>query len=242
MIFGSITGGDTNAGIIQVNSQFGGQQTIRVNANTQFIAQKTVLSGELKVDDQVQVQGVPTAITASSITAGQLPEGFRMGGPGGFGGPVGPGGPGGFGQRGGQGAQGNRANQQAMASATGKVTSTSPLTISVGDGVSIVLKLASDAKITKYVKTNISGLKVGDQIMAMGQPGADGSFSATNVGVNFQGGMGFGGGFGPGGFGPGGPGGFGPGVRGGRGPSGPGGPGGGPEGPGGGNPPPPPSA
>ena len=63
-------------------------------------------------------------------------------------------------------------------------------------------------------------LKVGDRIMAAGQAGNDGAFTATGIGVNLN----MGGGFGPGGFGPGGPG-FGPGGPGGFGPGGPGQPG-----------------
>jgi hypothetical protein len=121
------------------------------------------------------------------------------------------------------------------ASATGKVTSTNPLTISLGSDVSIVLKLAPNAKVTKIESANLQNLKVGDRIMAAGQPGNDWTFTATGIGVNLDmgGGFGFGPG-GPGGFGPGGPGGF-PGGRGGF-----GGGGVGIGGPPGGDPPPPP--
>jgi hypothetical protein len=101
---------------------------------------------------------------------------------------------------------GGRMAQQAFASASGKVTSTSPLTISLSDTASVVLKLATDAKITKIQKATINNLKNGDTILVFGQPGNDGAFTASSVGINIAmtgpGGL-FGGG-GPGFGGPGG--------------------------------------
>jgi len=217
---GTITGGDQSAGAILIQSQFGGgNQTIRVNNSTKVVKQVSISATDLKVGDQVQVQGVPTAITASSITAGEMPN-FMPGGGGrpGFG-PGGPGGGPGVG-----GAPGGGA--QAFASATGKVTSINPLTISMGSDISLVLKLAANAKVTKIATISLNNLKEGDRIMASGQTGNDGTFTASSIGVNLE--MG-----GFGGFGPGGPGGFG---RGRGGPGGPGGP------PGGDEPPPPPPA
>src|SRR5205807_1267461 len=97
--------------------------------------------------------------------------------------------------------------------------------ISLGSDVSVTLKMASNAKVTKISVVTLNSLKVGDRIMASGQTGDDGTFVANTIGVNMDMGMGMGGG---GGFGrPGGPGGFG-------GPGG--GPGGFPGGPGGGGP------
>jgi hypothetical protein len=236
-VMGKITAGDANNGIIAVASQFGGEQQVRVTPNTQFVVQKTIPASALQVNDQVQVQGVPTAITASTITAGQQPDFLRMG----------PFGGGGFGPRAGGGGPnpgnlvGRVGQTQAFASATGKVTATSPLTISISDNVSVVLKVTANTKLTKFDKTQFSNLKVGDTIIAAGQAGDDGSFTATGVGVNIstEGGFGFGapGGFGPGGFGPGGRGG-----RGGRGPGGQGEGPGGPDGPGAPPPAPPPAA
>ena len=260
-VTGTITGGDTNAGTITVSSPFGGgeDQTIRVTASTKYYTQSTVDAAALKVGDEVQVQGVPSAITAQSLTIGQMPDFFGAGRPGmggqrgGMGGqrPAGLQGAQGA-QGGGQGRQGGQNRQQpvpAMANATGKVTSVSPLTIEVSPEISIVLKVAANARITKISTTTLASLKVNDRIMAGGQAGDDGVFTATAIGVNMQmggmggrmggpGGMGGGrGGMGGGPGGMGGPGG-GPGGMGGPGgpgggPGGPGGPGGDPGGPGG---------
>ncbi len=82
-VAGTITGGNRNTGVLSISSQFGGgNQTINVTRNTQFATQTTVTVADLNVNDQIQVQGVPTGITASSITAGQMPElpGGGMGG------------------------------------------------------------------------------------------------------------------------------------------------------------------
>ncbi len=115
--------------------------------------------------------------------------------------------------------------------ASGTVTSTSPLTISLSEGVSLTLKLDAKAKVTKFTTVTLGGIKVGDRIAAMGQTGDDGTFTASLVGVNVDmGGMMGGGMGGRGGFGRGG--GFGGRGRGGQGgPGGFGGPGGGPGGP-----------
>ncbi len=235
---GVITAVDANAGQVTIRSQQGGgTQTVQIASGTPLVAQTTVTVADLKVGDQVQVQGVPTGITASSLTIGEMPAGFGGGGPGG-GGPGGFGGPGGGGPGGAPGG-GNRAGgaAPAFASASGKVTSTEPLTISLSGDVSLTLKLARSAKITRIAPVEMSSLKVGDRITATGQANNDGGFNATNVGVNLEmgggmmgrGGRGQGGGRGPGGGGFGG----GPGGGFGGGPGGP--PPGGPDGP----PPPP---
>ena len=230
---GTVTGGDRAAGTITITPAFGGTaQTIKVSPTTKYAAQSLVAAGALRVGDEVQVQGVPTGITTTSITAGQMPDFLRPGGSsagGRNGGAAGAGA-----DANGRNAQaGNGANQdptqappQAFASATGRVIATSPLTIELSNSVSIILKVSGDTKVTKINTATFDSLKVGDMLLAVGQADAAGVFTATGIGVNMnQGGFGrgaFGGrsGFGgQGGFGPGGQGG-GQGRRGGRGGSG----------------------
>ncbi len=89
---GTVSAVDTGAGTITITSQSGGSshsQVIKVNSDTQLVTQSEVALANLKVGDQVQVQGVPTGITVSSFTVGKAPLGLP-----GVGG-VGPGGPGG---------------------------------------------------------------------------------------------------------------------------------------------------
>lgn len=204
LLFGTVTGGDANTGVIVINSPAGGEQTIRVNADTQFMAQKLVDVSALQVGDRVQVQGVPTAITASSISVGQVSDLLQFGGAQGGNRRGNNGGNQGVLLMRGDEGPGGRMAQQAFASASGKVTSTSPLTISISDTASITLKLATDAKITKIQKATINNLKNGDTILVFGQAGNDGAFTATSVGINISmtgpGGLFGGGGFGgPGG-------------------------------------------
>jgi hypothetical protein len=210
---GTITAGDANTHSLTIQSQFGGSaQTIQIGVTTQMVTQQTVNIADLKVDDQVQVQGVPTGITASTITAGQMPTFLQGGGQGRFGG-----GPSG-GTANNSNTGGQTANSRtAFASATGRVTSTSPLTISLGEGVSLTVKPGAKARVSRIASLTFNNLKVGDRVMAAGQAGNDGNFAATGIAVN----MTMGGGMGPGG---GGPGGGGPGGGGPGGPDGQGGP------------------
>ena len=229
---GTITSGDANARTITIQSQFGGNaQTIQLGTTTQLVTQTSVTVADLKVNDQVQVQGMPTGITASSLTVGQMPTFLQGGGRGGPGGGQG----GNGGQNGAQNANGTAQEltaRTASASATGRVVSLNPLTLAINNDVTITIKMASNARVTKITPLTFSGLKVGDRVMASGQAATDGSFTATGVAINMtMGGPGGGQGGPGGGFGPGGPGGGGPGGPGG---GGPGGPGGGP----GGDPPP----
>ena len=264
---GTVTAVDSAAGTITVSSPFGGEvQTVQTQSTTKIVSQSVAAVSDLKVGDQVQIQGIPTGISASSVTIGQSPlpnpggrgpGGPGNGGPGGGPGNGGPGGPGG-------GSGNGTPPVKGQAYATGTVSSTKPLTITLGQGISVTLTLAASAKVTKYTPLLLSSIKVGDRIVSSGQSNDDGTFAATVVGVNvdmgamgmggrggFGGGRGgFGGGRGGGrpngangggGFGGGGQGGgFGGGGQGGgfgggpNGPGGFGGPGGGPRGPGGG--------
>jgi hypothetical protein len=212
--------------ITVTNDQTGDSTTVSVSSDTSIITQAASTPSAVKVGDTVRVQGIPTGITATSIVDGEMPRFGRGGGPGGPGGGPGAGGPGGGpGARPG-GGQGGRPGGGGESSIQGTVKSLSPLTISVGDGVSLVVSGASKAAVTKISKLTFSDLKIGDRVFAPGQAGDDGVVAATMIGVNIQmGGRGFGGGgFGGGGFG---------GGRGRRG-GGQGGPGGGAPGDGGG--------
>jgi len=226
---GQVTGGDPATGTIIISSPFGGSQTIHVTGDTKMVAMVQIDASKLKVGDTVQVQGVPNQITANTITAGELPDfltaGLRgRGGPGGAGGNAPGAPPAAGGAAGGANAQPGRPQQQAFASATGKITSTEPLTIEISSEVSIVLKLGPNAKVSKLMPATINNVKLGDNVFAAGTASQDGTFAATGLGINvnamggMMGGRGFGG---PGGGfgGPGGPGGPGGGFngRGGRG-------------------------
>jgi len=250
--FGTVSSVDTGAGTITITPQFGGNgpQTIKLDGAAQIVTQTSAAVSDLKVGDQIAVQGVPTGITASAVTVGEPPTGLPgFGGPGGFGGPRG-------GGNGGNRAGGGAA-QQGFAAASGTIkalpTKSDPhLTVTLGPDVQLFLKMADGATVTRYTAVKLADLKVGDRILATGQTGDDGTLTASAVGVNLpqRGGFG-GGGFGGGGFGGGrpngrrrgggfgGPSGGGPGGFGG--PSG-GGPGGGFGGPGGSDGPPPPAA
>lgn len=250
---GTITGGDATKRTITIKSQTGGDQTIQLSTTSKIYVQTTITVADIKVGDHLKVAGVPTAITADNLTAGTIPDflqpqtGNRIRGGAGL-----PGAPGAA-----PGAQDpnappvdpsevpsvadKAAKVDATATATGKVVALEPLTISLSSEVSVVLKLAKTAKVTRISELPYSNLKVGDKLVATGSTNAAGLFDATNIAINIDpasglsvggrgvfggpggiggifGGGGFGGGFGgPGGGGPGGGGPGGGGFGGGRG-------------------------
>ena len=168
---GTVSAVDAAAGTITLEAMGGGTagQVVKVTDGTQISAQTVVRVEDLKVGDIVQVRGVPTGITALQITASDSEDPI-MGGP--FGGAR----PGG-----GAGAQG-----MASAQATGRISGVSPLTIAINDTLSVVLKTAPDVRITKMLTEKVGDLKVGDRIMANGQPGDDGTLTATRIHVNLD--------------------------------------------------------
>ena len=229
---GTVTAVDVQAGTITVSSVFGDPQVIQTQGTTTIVSQTAASVSDLKKGDTIEVRGIPTGLTASSLTIGKSPLGGfggppppgSFGGPpppGGFGGPPPPGGfggpppPGGFGGPPPPGFGGPGA-PPAMAYAKGTVTSTSPLIISLSSSALLTLKMDPSAKVTKYTTVTLSSIKVGDRVVGIGTANDDGSFAAATIAVNVDMGRGGGGGFGGGrrggGFGRpnnGGPGGFG---------------------------------
>ena len=184
---GTVTAVDAAAGTITLASMFGGgtPQTVKVTEATQITATREGTVGDLKTGDTIQVRGVPTSITAAQITAGDsadqgggnrglLPTGPRFGGrmaglrPGMSGVPA------------------------ASAQATGKITSLSPLTVAVAEGIQVTLKVGPDVKVRRNVTERIGDLKAGDRIMASGRAGDDGVLEAARIRVNADSGMGMG--------------------------------------------------
>ena len=194
---GTVTAVDVQAGTITVSSVFGDPQVIQTQGTTTIVSQTAASVSDLKKGDTIEVRGVPTGLTASSLTIGKSPLGGPGGPPppGGFGGPPPPGGFGGPPPPGG-GFGGPPA--PAMAYAKGTVTSTSPLTISLSSSALLTLKMDPSAKVTKYTTVALSSIKVGDRVVGIGTANDDGSFAAATIAVNMDMGRGGGGGFGGG--------------------------------------------
>jgi hypothetical protein len=168
------------AGTVTLLPMFGpmsggaGAQTVQITDTTQITVQSKVLVSDLKVGDTVQVHGVPTSITATQITAGDnfdSPLGGMMGNgprPGGMAGGPRP------------GPEGPSAD---FAQVSGKITSLTPLTISLSNSIQVTLKVTATTLIHKTVTEKIGDLKAGDRILANGQTGDDGVFHATRLRV-----------------------------------------------------------
>ncbi len=191
---GTVTAVDAAAGTVTLMPMFGGgtPQTVKVTDETKITATRGGTVGDLKVGDTIQVRGVPTGITAAQITAGDSAD--PMGGGMGFM-PARPLRGAGFGN----GRPNPGGPQAAFAQASGTITSLSPLTVSVSEGVQVTLRVGPQAKISRNVSEKIGDLKAGDRVMANGKAGDDGVLAASRIRVNADYGMGYGmGGFGMG--------------------------------------------
>jgi hypothetical protein len=76
--FGTVTAVDTTGNTITLSTFNGGSQTVDVGTDAQIVTQTNVTVSDLKVGDQVAVQGIPTGITASQLTVGQPPAGLSQ--------------------------------------------------------------------------------------------------------------------------------------------------------------------
>ncbi len=72
----------------------------------------------------------------------------------------------------------------ASAQATGAITSLSPLTVSVSEGVQVTLRVGPGVKVSRNVSEKIGDLKAGDRVMASGKAGDDGVLAASRLRVN----------------------------------------------------------
>ena len=149
--FGSISAIDATGKTITVaNDAAGDSSKVSVTSDTNIFTQASVNLNAVEVGDTIDVQGVPTGITASSITDGQNPMfGPRPGGSDGSS----PGGPGAGGLTGPGGMP-----DQNVSFVRGTVKSLNPLTIALGDGAPIVVGGASDATVTKFMTLKFSDL------------------------------------------------------------------------------------
>jgi hypothetical protein len=88
----------------------------------------------------------------------------------------------------------------------GTVLSTRPLVVRLPGNTQVTVTADPSTRVTRIIRGKLEDLKVGDTVRMMGQPDAEGNFTANrlDVGMDAMPGFGFGGGFG-GGFGFGGP-------------------------------------
>ncbi len=229
MVSGTVAAVDVENGAIAITTQQGDQVSVTVGANVQISRRTAAALGDVQLGQVVSLTGVPTAMTVARLVIGDAPP--RMGGPGGPGAPRAPAEGGGIGniQPGAGGAApgapaGGAPVRPVAVQVYGKVTLLDPLTVTLDNGVAVLLTLPDDAQFAEITPVTLADIKEGELVYAQGQRNQDGSYNAFMVRLGEAAPRGGFGGFG----GPGGPGGFG-------GPP----PGGAP--PGGGAPPPPPA-
>ncbi len=172
-VMGTVVEVDAKANVLYVEAPFGGEQTVKVTSATKLVTQATAKVADIKVGDRLQIQGMPTGIAASGVTIGEMPEGLRMG-------PR----PGGSQRSATPGRPAMPQMPQAMAMATGTVKALNPLTIAVNENVRVTVRVASDARLTKFIPTTLASIKEDDRVMVAGSQGDDGTFNATAIAVN----------------------------------------------------------
>lgn len=183
--FGTITQIDRASSAIQVQMPFG-QQTrwVIVPAEATIEKDGQIALTDLQVGDSITINGVPTGITARQIRKGEGLEGLLGGMFGGGRVPgVGPGQPPGPGaQPGGGQPPGPQLLQiRATANATGKITSTDPLTVAVTDEISVVITPTENTQLRAILSATRNDVAVGKQVIAVGQADENGNVVARRV-------------------------------------------------------------
>jgi hypothetical protein len=189
-VIATVKAADSAAGTITVTTTSGETGTVHVGTRAQITTQQTIKIADLKVGDVVSVQGVPTGLTASRLTAGQAPTGLPVMGGGPGDGPFGGRGdrrPGGDGQTG----TGGSGSSTMRASASGTVkalpSQADPhLTVALSQDAVLSVKVADGAEITRYTSLTLDGVKVGDRVTLALQMGGDGTLTASAIGVNLS--------------------------------------------------------
>jgi len=202
-VVGTIQQVDATKGTLQIQTTGpqAGSRTVSFTPETVVYRQSQGTVADLKVNDTIQVSGVPTSINALQLQVGEMPQPAF----GGFGGRGGQGGAGG-GQGGAQaapgagpGAPGGPGGAQAMASATGTIVSTSPLVVQLPGNVRVNVTADPATRVTKVVKSTAADIKVGDTVRVSGRPDDAGNITATQLQLGVDPNAGFGGrGFGGG--------------------------------------------
>ncbi len=193
-VMGTITNGDTTTGQLLVQSQQSGTNVvIQVTNNTQIITQVSVTVADLQVNDQVMLPdmgrggNMPPPQQGGSNTNASGFNGQRPAPPQ----------DNGFNRRGNGTASSNAANNSQNGNrpngngggrtpTVGRVTSFNPLTIASDSGDSVTLKLPTDARVMKLLSLTFNDLKIGDRVMAMGQNGSNGTFTAMQIAINMD--------------------------------------------------------
>ena len=206
LVAGTITAGEASTGRIQIQSQANGNsQILQVTNATRFVTQTAITTSDLQTGEWVQIKGTASnatagsaSITASTITAGQLPaylqqegRGQGMGGnePGMGGNSPSAGNTASVASRAASGRTAATQTNSATSNSTtamlaGIVTSVSPLVVTLHNGTAVTVKTASDAQINRVTPLLFRNLQVGDQLKATGMAISNSAFVLTDVAIN----------------------------------------------------------
>lgn len=194
LVTGTVAKVDAAAGVVEVKRDDGTIQQVSVPAGTQIMRNESAPVTGLKAGDRVSVTGTPTAITATQIRlsdaqapqGGPTPPGANAAPP-----PQGPS----FGGRPDAGSSmvGGTFETFYQGSDDQKKKNESVFSIKLDDKTQVFVVANPKTVLQKTVTVALSGVKVGEKIMAMGQPDANGVTQARRLSLGEGGPGGFGG-------------------------------------------------
>ncbi|MGO8673106.1 MAG: hypothetical protein ACLQVD_17325 [Capsulimonadaceae bacterium] len=174
--FGTVKSVDVVGNTIVLTTPRGDTTTINVTPTTRIQGRTAIKVGDLKTGETIMVNGVPTGITANTITlndAYSTPAAPRPAVAGSS-----------------TGATPTPApvanTAPPIANASGTVTSLKPLTISLNDSSSLVIKLSDTVQVQHIGLETIKDIAVNDWLTVNGRPTGNGSLDAGNINVNMS--------------------------------------------------------
>jgi hypothetical protein len=182
-VMGTIANGDASTGRLLVESPWDGSiHIVQVTGNTQILTQAAVAVTDLRVGDVVQVPNGGWNNVSDVVAAEQSARAFRGGSSNRQGGT----GRSASGTNGIANVQGFQRPQQQIGAPPmlGRVSAVEPWAVTLENGQTTALETNSRA--SRIVSIPFRNLKVGDQVVAMGQPSSDGSFIAATLAVNMD--------------------------------------------------------
>jgi hypothetical protein len=200
-VTGNVAEIDVANNLIGVNTQNNGEVWVAVSTTTQILRSTQVTAADLALGQTLTVRGTPTAITATNVGIGDLPnlapqrgvQGLQGGGALPAAGAAGPapttpaagaaagGAAGGAPAAGGAVAARLAQARASSATITGKVTNLNPLTITTPEGGEVLVTLAADANVLETAPVALADVKADEQVTVMAQHNADGTYAARFV-------------------------------------------------------------
>lgn len=174
LIYGIAVVVDVRRGALQLAPSPGlAPVSVTLTPQTQIVALQTARVADLKIGDEISVQGAATELAVSSLNWNAVP-------------PEAP-------SASAEARPPDNPARPALAgsdgavpsSVTGRITSVHPLVVAFPDGASLTLRAAPDARVTRIASIPMSQLKAGAPMLAFGPLTGQSAMTADIIGVGF---------------------------------------------------------